>query len=78
MESDLGPLQGYRFLIGFGYDFAAMLAQKDYLIIEGAQLLNAQEKDGLRARQPISLYTTLYHPQFSVKKQTDELGSPRI
>ena len=26
----------------------------------------------------ISLYTTLYHPHFSVKKQTDELGSPRI
>lgn len=28
--------------------------------------------------KPISLYTTLYHPQLSVKKQTDELGSPRI
>lgn len=50
LESDLGPLQGYRFLIGFGDDFAAMLAKKDYLIIEGAQLLNAQEKDALRAR----------------------------
>lgn len=49
-KSDLGPLEGYRFLIGFGDDFAAMLAKKDYLIIEGAQLLNAQEKDGLRAR----------------------------
>lgn len=50
LESDLGPLEGYRFLIGFGDDFAAMLAKKDYLIIEGAQLLNAQEKDALSAR----------------------------
>lgn len=30
------------------------------------------------ALMAISLYTTLYHPQLSVKKQTDELGSPRI
>ena len=37
------PLEGYRFLIGFGDDFAAMLARKDFLIIEGAELLRAQE-----------------------------------
>lgn len=42
-KSDIGPLEGYRFLIGFGDDFAAMLARKDFLIIEGAELLRAQE-----------------------------------
>ena len=37
------------------------------------------EENGKCVRaNPISLYTTLYHPHFSVKKQTDELGSPRI
>lgn len=43
-KSDIGPLEGYRFLIGFGDDFAAMpWPRKDFLIIEGAELLRAQE-----------------------------------
>ncbi len=42
-RSLLGPLEGYRFLIGFGDEFAAMLAKNDYLIIDGAELLKAQE-----------------------------------
>ena len=39
----LGPLEGYRFLVGYGKDFSAMLAKRDYLMIDGAQLQSVRK-----------------------------------